>query len=169
MRDLGVHGLNGTRYIYGNLIITCILIFCLHHTLHSGRYPYSLYIGVHLGGVSNPPDELPFFNFRCQWMWGVCILSRKSQVSQHERIVPMHVQRRICWGRRGVCWGHSVQTGKKQTTGLNDRRRSWRRNTFNHRLDSVLLLYKKVEEKGGERRNYRGNGSYTWSLWTWVV
>ena len=94
-------------------------------------------------------------------------MPRESHVSQHERNVPMHVQKRICWRRSGVCCRHSLQPGERQTADLNDRRRSWWRSAFNHCFDSVLLLCKKAKERG-ERGKYRKNGIYAFSIWKWL-
>lgn len=109
----------------------------------------------------------PFF-FRSRWMWRIRNMSRESHVSQHERILPMYVQRRICWRRSGVCWRHSVQTGERQKTDHNDRGRSWRRSPFYHCFDSVLLLCKKTKGRG-ERRNHRENGIYAFWIWKWLA
>lgn len=109
----------------------------------------------------------PFF-LRSRWMWRIRNMSRESHVSQHERILPMYVQQRICWRRSGVCWRHSVQTWERQKTDHIDRGRSWRRSPFYHCFDSVLLLCKKTKGRG-ERRNHRENGIYAFWIWKWLA
>ena len=105
--------------------------------------------------------------FRSRWMWGLKNMSRESHVSQHERILQMQVQGRICWRRKGVYWRHSVQSWERQGADHNGRMRSWRRSAFNYCFDIVLLLCKKAKERG-ERGKLWEIGFYAFSLWKWL-